>query len=70
MFGGRAGIGPRIVISMHYWTPRIKLNRSPLEHFLGLFPPEQVERRDTPTLEVTRETVPAEPRVVVLQHAR
>jgi L-ascorbate metabolism protein UlaG (beta-lactamase superfamily) len=65
-----AAINPRVIIPMHYWTPRINLNILPLEQFLGLFPPEQIERRDSATLELTRDTLPAEPKVVVLQHAR
>jgi hypothetical protein len=55
---------------MHYWTPRINLNLLPLEQFLGLYPPEQVCRLDSPTLELSRETLPPAPTVVVLQHAR
>jgi L-ascorbate metabolism protein UlaG (beta-lactamase superfamily) len=65
-----AAIAPRIVIPMHFWTPRINLNLLPVEQFLGLFPPEQIDRRDSPTLEVTRATLPATPKIVVLQHAR
>jgi L-ascorbate metabolism protein UlaG (beta-lactamase superfamily) len=65
-----AAIRPRVVIPMHYWTPRINLNLLPLEQFLGLFPPEQVRRLDSPTLELTRETLPTAPTVVVLRHAR
>jgi L-ascorbate metabolism protein UlaG (beta-lactamase superfamily) len=63
-------IGPRVTIPMHYWTPRINLNILPLEQFLGLFPPEQIDRRNSPTLELTRNSLPLEPRVVVLPHAR
>ena len=37
-------IGPRIVLPMHYKTPKINLNIQPLERFLEVLPGDPVER--------------------------
>ena len=37
-------IGPRIVLPMHYKTPKINLNIQPLERFLECLPGDPVER--------------------------
>jgi L-ascorbate metabolism protein UlaG (beta-lactamase superfamily) len=63
-------IAPRLVLPMHYKTPRINLNIQPLERFLAVFPGVPVDRPGTPTLEVTRETLPPARRIVCLDHAR
>jgi L-ascorbate metabolism protein UlaG (beta-lactamase superfamily) len=63
-------IGPRLVLPMHYKTPRIDLNIQPVERFLERLPGVPVDRPGTAWLEVSRETLPAERRVVVLEHAR
>lgn len=63
-------IGPRLVLPMHYKTPKINLAIQPLEHFLGLFPNVPIDRPGTSTIEVTRKTLPERRRIVVLKHAR
>jgi L-ascorbate metabolism protein UlaG (beta-lactamase superfamily) len=63
-------IGPRLILPMHYKTPRINLNIQPLERFLDVLSEIPVDRPGTSALTVTLETLPAEPRVVVLEHAR
>ena len=40
-------IGPRIVLPMHYKTPKINLNIQPLERFLEVLPGYTVERSGT-----------------------
>jgi L-ascorbate metabolism protein UlaG (beta-lactamase superfamily) len=63
-------IGPRIVVPMHYKTPRINLDIRPVERFLEALPGLPVDRPGSSRLEVERETLPRECRIVVLEHAR
>jgi L-ascorbate metabolism protein UlaG (beta-lactamase superfamily) len=63
-------IGPKLVLPMHYKTPRINLNIQPLERFLEVLPGVPIDRPGTTWLEVSRETLPAERRIVVLEYAR
>jgi L-ascorbate metabolism protein UlaG (beta-lactamase superfamily) len=63
-------IGPRIVVPMHYKTPKINLNIQPLERFLAVLPNDPVDRIKGSNFEVTRETLPAERRIVSLEHLR
>jgi len=63
-------IGPRIVVPMHYKTPRINLDIQPVERFLEALPGLPVDRPGSSRLEVERETLPRERRIVVLEHAR
>lgn len=63
-------IGPRIVVPMHFKTPRINLNIQPLERFLEIQPGVPVDRPGRTWFEVTRESLPAERRIMVLEHAR
>ena len=61
---------PRIIIPMHYQTGKVLLDIKTLDAFLAHIPAEIVDRRDETWLEVTRDTLPASPRVIVLKHAR
>ena len=63
-------IGPRIVIPMHFKTPRINLVIQPLERFLEIVGGTPVERRKTSSIEITRATLPTQRTIVVLEHAR
>ena len=63
-------IGPRIVIPMHFKTPKINLNIQPLECFLHALPRDPIERDGTTTAEITPDTLPNRRTVVVLEHAR
>ena len=63
-------IGPRLVLPMHYKTPKINLKIQPVERFLDVLPDDPVERPGTSTIEVSRATLPARRRIVVLEHAR
>jgi L-ascorbate metabolism protein UlaG (beta-lactamase superfamily) len=63
-------IRPRVTIPMHYRTPKVKIARIlDVEAFTGLFPPAMVERPGRTEIELTRETLPREPRIVVLEYA-
>jgi len=63
-------IGPRIVIPMHFKTPKINLNIQPLERFLEVLAGAPIVRRETSSIEITRATLPAQRTIVVLEHAR
>ena len=63
-------IGPRLVLPMHYKTPKIDLNIQPLERFLEVLPGEPVLRIGSSTFEVTAGTLPTSRTIIVLDHAR
>jgi L-ascorbate metabolism protein UlaG (beta-lactamase superfamily) len=63
-------IGPKIVLPMHYKTPKINLNIQPLERFLEALPGDPVERPGTSSIEINRASLPARRTIVVLEHAR
>jgi L-ascorbate metabolism protein UlaG (beta-lactamase superfamily) len=63
-------IAPRLILPMHYKTPRINLNLLPVERFLGCFREMEIDRPERSRINITRETLPASPRIVVLEHAR
>jgi L-ascorbate metabolism protein UlaG (beta-lactamase superfamily) len=63
-------IGPRIILPMHYKTPKINLDIQPLERFLEVLPGDTVERPGTSSIEIARDTLPAERTIIVLEHAR
>lgn len=63
-------IAPRIVIPMHYKTPKINLNIQPLECFLHALPGDPIERAGKTTVEIDLETLPAKRTIVVLEHAK
>ncbi len=63
-------IGPRLIVPMHYKTPKINLNIQPLERFLEAVPGIAVERAGSSSFEIRRETLPERARIVVLEHAR
>ena len=63
-------LAPRVVIPMHFGNDKINLNLRPVEDFLSLVPPESVRRFDTPTVEVTPDSMPATTEVWVLPPAR
>ena len=51
-------IGPRLVLPMHYKTPKINLNIQPVERFLEVLPQDPIIRIGSSTFEVTSETLP------------
>jgi L-ascorbate metabolism protein UlaG (beta-lactamase superfamily) len=63
-------IGPRVVVPMHYKTPKINLNIQPVERFLEVLPDWSIQRPGISSLEVTRATLPMHRTIAALQHAR
>jgi len=66
-------IRPRIVIPMHYYSPKGRLKILPVEDFMGRFPKDRVVRAGSSEMEVTPETLqslPAEPTLFVLEQSR
>jgi L-ascorbate metabolism protein UlaG (beta-lactamase superfamily) len=64
-------IGPRVIIPMHYFSPRGVLKIEPVERFIERFPHEAVTRVGGPVLELTPETLPSNaPHVYVLEQSR
>jgi L-ascorbate metabolism protein UlaG (beta-lactamase superfamily) len=60
-------VQPKIVIPMHYRIPALNLKIFGVEAFTDRYPADQVETRDSASLDVTPHTLPATMRIVVLQ---
>jgi len=60
-------LAPKIAIPMHYKTPKADFPITPVEDFTKLM--DNVEKTGSSEIDVTRETLPAKAKVVVLQHA-
>lgn len=65
-----AAVKPRLVIPMHYYTPRGALNILPVTAYTDRYPAEQVTWLDSSELEVTAATLPEIMQIVVLQQSR
>ena len=65
-----AAINPRIVVPMHYKTPKIDLRIQPVERFLQALPDWPVQRMGGPSLDLDQAAVSGERRIVQLDHAR
>jgi L-ascorbate metabolism protein UlaG (beta-lactamase superfamily) len=65
-----AAIRPRVVIPMHYKTPKIDLNIQPVERFLEVLPGVPVGRPGTSAIEIHRAMRPETMTIVRLEHAR
>lgn len=63
-------IGPRVVLPMHYKTPKINLNIQPLERFLEVLPNDPVRRIGASEFQVDRDSLPDRRTIIVLNHAR
>ena len=60
-------LSPKIAIPMHYKTPKADFPITPVEDFTKLM--DNVEKRGSSEIDVTKATLPAKPKVVVLEHA-
>jgi L-ascorbate metabolism protein UlaG (beta-lactamase superfamily) len=63
-------IGPRIVVPMHYFSPKGRLKILPVDEIARRFPAERVVRVGSPEIEVTPETLPSETHLYILEQAR
>ncbi|HEV3166100.1 MAG TPA: MBL fold metallo-hydrolase [Isosphaeraceae bacterium] len=63
-------IGPKLILPMHYKTPRINLAIQPVERFLEVLPHLRAERPGSSTLEISRDDMDPAPRIVLLEHTR
>jgi L-ascorbate metabolism protein UlaG (beta-lactamase superfamily) len=63
-------IDPRIVIPMHFKTPKINLNIQPVERFLEALPRDPIHRPGAHSVEITRASLPVTRTIVLLEHAR
>lgn len=63
-------IGPRVVVPMHYKTPGINLKIQPVGRFFEALPGWPVEHRNSPTWEVSADSLPEGRRIVSLEHSR
>jgi len=63
-------IGPRLVVPMHYKTPKINLKIQPVERLLEVLPHDPVESSSGSVFEVEPKKLPARRRIIRLNHAR
>lgn len=63
-------IRPRVIVPMHYYSPKGRLKNLPVTDWTGRYREERVVWVDGPELEVTSETLPDEPTVYVLEQSR
>ena len=63
-------IAPRIVVPMHYFSPKGRLKILPVDEIARRFPAGRVVRTGSPELEVVPETLPAETHLYILDQAR
>ncbi len=63
-------IAPRVVIPMHFKTPKINLDIQSLERFLEALPKDPIDRPGATSIEITRATLPARRTILVLEYAR
>ena len=63
-------IGPRIVIPMHFKTPKIDLKIQPVERFLEALPDDSIDRIGTSSLDLFADALPVKRTIVMLEHAR
>ncbi len=59
-----------LVLPMHYKTPKVNLDLLPIDAFLEECDGWTVDQPGSSTLEITKDDVPSETRVIVLDHAR
>jgi L-ascorbate metabolism protein UlaG (beta-lactamase superfamily) len=63
-------IGPRIVVPMHYFSPKGRLKILPVDEMARRFPAGRVVRVGSSELEILPETLPAETHLYILDQAR
>lgn len=61
---------PKIIIPMHYKTPRINLDIQPVERFLDVLPHYPVKVLQSSSVDIHKDTVPQSTEIWRMQHAR
>jgi L-ascorbate metabolism protein UlaG (beta-lactamase superfamily) len=67
---GIEAIRPRVVIPMHYYSPKGRLKILPVEAIAGRFPADRVVRVGGPEVEITPETLPESTSLYILEQSR
>jgi L-ascorbate metabolism protein UlaG (beta-lactamase superfamily) len=65
-----AAIAPRVVIPMHYYSPRGVLKIEPVDVFTERYPAEQVRQIGGPTITLNPAALPETLQIVVLEQSR
>lgn len=63
-------IGTRVIIPMHFKTPKINLRIQPVERFFEALPRYPVRRLGSASVELSRESLPEAPEILLLEHCR
>ncbi|MEA2694953.1 MAG: hypothetical protein QOJ16_4340 [Acidobacteriota bacterium] len=63
-------IGPKVVIPMHYFLPKGRLQILPVDEIARRFPADRVVRVGGAEVELTPDTLPAETRLYILEPSR
>ena len=63
-------IKPRVVIPMHYFSPKGRLKILPVEKIASRFPADRVLWIKAPEVEITQANLPAETRLYILEQSR
>jgi L-ascorbate metabolism protein UlaG (beta-lactamase superfamily) len=65
-----SAIGPRIVIPMHYYSPKGRLKIHPVTEFTARYPAEQVTFVQGCEIELTKGQLPEKLQIIVLEQSR
>lgn len=65
-----SAIRPRVVIPMHYYSPRGVLRIQPVEAFVGRYPAAQVTRAGGSSVTLDPAALPEGPQIIVLEQSR
>lgn len=65
-----AAIGPRVIIPMHYFSPRGVLKILPVDEFLARHPAASITRVGATQLELTPDSLPTTPQIYLLEQSR
>lgn len=63
-------VGPKVVIPMHYYSPKGRLQILPVDEIARRFPSERVVRVGGPEVELAPATLPSEPHLYILEQSR
>ncbi len=63
-------INPRVIIPMHYYSPKGRLKVLPVVEFVHRYPAEMVTFVGRSELELTQATLPEQPHIYVLEQSR